>query len=290
MARRISPSQLRSKLRQLDAKNKKAINDYNRKVREYNRKVRRAVDDYNRTARAHNSRVRANRRRLQNELARLNSRNSHSHIRSSSQNLYRSFTRVETRFGTSTATDRESRFLDSSEREVANSLALVNALEGNATADWGIEHSELQDTKIDGELRSISLDLARRWRGALFALDPRNPDAARHFCTSAREILTGFLELHAPVGEVLNTFPHCDKTTDGVPTRRTRIGLLLRKQGLSWPESEDFATQNVDNVLELFRVFNAGTHGSAGKLSLAQLKVVKQRVEDSILFLANLVS
>ncbi len=289
MVHRISPSQLRSKIRQAEAKAKKAINDYNRKVRDRNRKVQRAVDNYNRAAGAHNSKVRANRRRLQDELARLSRRSYSRHSRSSTQ-LYRSFTRVETRFGGEMATDRERRFRDLSERETANSLAALNALEGNADEDQDTGGPGLRETEIGNELRNISPDLDQRWRGALFALDPRNPDAARHFCTSAREIFARFLERHAPDHEVVKAFPNCARTHDERPTRRARIKLLLTRQGLNGPDSEHFVSQNVDDVLGLFRVFNDGTHGSAGRLSLLQLKAVKRRVEDSIFFLVNLVT
>lgn len=39
-----------------------------------------------------------------------------------------------------------------------------------------------------------------RWKGALFSLSPTNPDAAQHFCTSAREVLTSMLDIAAPDG------------------------------------------------------------------------------------------
>ena len=289
MARRFSSSQLRNKIRQAEARRRKAISDYNQAVRNHNRRVKRVVDDYNREVRAHNTRVRANRRRLQNELTRLTTGGYSSSFRSSSRVLYRSFTRVETRFGTGAATDREINFLDLSERETANSLAAANALAEGTTEDGDPETRGLDETEIGDELLLISPDLDRRWRGALYSLDPRNPDAARHFCTSAREIFVRFLEHHAPDDEVVGVFPSCDRTQDGRPTRRSRIKLLLARQGLKGPEPEEFATRDIDNILELFGVFNRGTHGSAGRLSLAQLKVVKRRVEDGILFLASLV-
>ena len=288
MARRITASQLRSKIRQSQARQKRAIDDYNRAVRGHNRKVQRAIGDYNRAVRAHNSKVRAHRQRLRSELARLRGRSSSTYS-SSARVLYQSFTRIETRFGSATATDREKSFLEASEREAANSLAVANALEGNEAEDQGGESSALGDTLIDDELRRISPDLDRRWRGALFSLSPWNPDAARHFCTSAREVFTRFLDLHAPDHDVVRAFPTCDMAPNGRPTRRMRLKLLLLGQGLDGPESEEFASRDVDNVLELFRVFNDGTHGSAGTFSLAQLVTVKRRVEDSILFLASLV-
>ena len=74
MARRYSTSQIRSKLRQAQQKQKRAVDNYNRDVRRYNRQVKSAVDQYDREVRAHNARVRANRQRLKNELAKLGRR------------------------------------------------------------------------------------------------------------------------------------------------------------------------------------------------------------------------
>ena len=53
---------------------------------------------------------------------------------------------------------------------------------------------------------------------------------------------------------------------------------------------EKFVEQDVNNILELFRVFNDGTHGSAGKFDLPQLNKIKKRVEDGIMFLAQIVT
>ena len=291
MARRINVSQLKSKLRQAQAKQKKAIDNYNRAVRERNRKVRRSVDDYNRAARAHNAKVRANRQRLARELARLSSTTSSyplTRIRASSQTLHRSFTHVETLAEAGAPSSTRDRFLDLSEKETANSLAVLNALESPESEPAGEQPKDLGQTAVIDELSTISPDLDKRWRGALFALDPRNPDAARHFCTSAREVFTQFLDLCAPDAEVAAASPTCDRTPEGRPTRRARIHLLLTRQKMAGAEFEEFVEQDVENILHLFRVFNDGTHGSAGKFSLRQLTSVKQRVEDGILFLASL--
>jgi len=291
MGRRVSASQLKSMIRQAEAKQKKAIDDYNRAVRKHNREVNRAIENYNRAVRSHNAKVRANRQRLRTELARLKSGATRSTpIRSSSYVLYETFTRVELRVEASRPSEWQDRFLDLSERETANSVAVVNALNGLATADDQEEFARLTDTVITDELRVVSPDLDERWRGALFAMDPRNPDAARHFCTSAREVFTRFLELHAPDADVLSAFPTCDRAPDGRPTRRTRIRLLLTRHGMAAAEYEDFVDQDVENILDLFHVLNDGTHGSAGRYSLTQLGAVKRRVEHGVVFLANLVS
>ena len=44
MAKRISTSQLKSKLRQAERKIRKDVNDYNRAVNKYNSQLKRAVD------------------------------------------------------------------------------------------------------------------------------------------------------------------------------------------------------------------------------------------------------
>ncbi len=44
------------------------------------------------------------------------------------------------------------------------------------------------------------------------------------------------------------------------------------------------------DVLELFTVFNQGTHGPAGRFSIGQLTVMRKRVEESILFLMGLLN
>ena len=94
MVRRVTPSQLRSQLRQAQAKRKQAIDKLNRDVRTYNQKVRsevnrynQAVNQYNAKVRAHNSRVRANRNRLRQELANWHARRRDPHRRLSAHPL-----------------------------------------------------------------------------------------------------------------------------------------------------------------------------------------------------------
>lgn len=53
---------------------------------------------------------------------------------------------------------------------------------------------------------------------------------------------------------------------------------------------EDFVAKDIDNVVELFDVFNKGTHGSAGTFTLDQLSTVRIRVEDGITFLTEIAS
>ena len=114
---------------------------------------------------------------------------------------------------------------------------------GDEAAADEIESSELTD-----HLSIFSEDLDSRWRGALFSLNPRNPAAARHFCTSAREIITRIIDISAP---------------------------------------DDVVDSDIDDVVGLFRVFNDGTHGDAGTFDLVTLQALRGRVEGAIRFLST---
>jgi len=50
----------------------------------------------------------------------------------------------------------------------------------------------------------------------------------------------------------------------------------------------DFVEADIDNVLALFGEFNSGTHGSARRFSLDQLRTLKARVEDAVLFVLRI--
>lgn len=141
---------------------------------------------------AYNAKVRQNRARRKTEVERLNRALQRSGVNttrhsSSVVNLQRSFANLE-ESGVSARLSDELR--DLSEGEAANSAAALSALvEEGASAET---EDELKKTVIGDELGDLDPDLDARWKGALYALDPRNPDAARHFCTSAREMLDGF--------------------------------------------------------------------------------------------------
>ncbi|MEV4096235.1 hypothetical protein [Streptosporangium saharense] len=115
-------------------------------------------------------------------------------------------------------------------------------------------------------------------------------DAARHFCTSAREVMVELINMRAPDAAVLNAKPDCARGPDGkAVARREKIGHLLDLNGAGYEALGDFVETNVDDVMNLLSQFNKGTHGSAGRFDVPALRVIKQRVEDSIRFLSTLV-
>lgn len=177
--------------------------------------------------------------------------------------------------------------IDLPQREIANSIDVMKALTGQGAVvpPAGVA---LGSTAIENELRNIAPDLDERWRGAVFALNPNNPDASRHFYTSSREIFDQILVLTAPDGDVRSVNPNCQLTEKGDPTRREKIHYLLRRRGLEVDALDDFVEKDVQNIIELFKVFNSATHGTADRFNLPELLTIKKRVEDGILFVAGI--
>jgi hypothetical protein len=293
MVRKISSSQLRSKIRQSQQKQQQAINKYNQAVRKHNRDVKNAVNKYNQEVRTYNARVRAYRQRIKTELARLNHQPSttaitHSVVyRTSINTLHNSYTHLENYAELNSLDERYNRILDLSERETANSLEVTNRILGDQYAD-STPVEELENAKLLDKLNLISPDLNDRWNGAIFALNPKNPDAARHFCTSAREIFTQILEIKAPDDDVFALLPTCDKTDLGNPTRRSKIKYFLHRKNMAEEPLEEFIENDMENIVQLFHIFNSGTHGAAGSYDFLQLNAIKKRVEDGIMFLTEI--
>lgn len=294
MVRRISSAQLRSQLRQIQQKQRNAVNRYNHAVKAHNQNVNRAINKHNQEVRNHNARNLSNRRKLQTALrqfevhsASIQSR--HVSFRTSVATLHQKYDH----FVEHSAREYEGTPLeyvvDLVESENTNSLETMNSL-AEDEKETDEDPQVLQHTAISNELITISPELDARWQGAMFSLNPKNPDAARHFCTSAREIFTEILETRAPNEEVLSSLPTCERTAQGGPTRRARIQYILNLRNMNDRYLEDFVDSDMNNIIELFRDFNNGTHGSAGKYSLQQLLSIKTRVEGGIIFLSRLVS
>ena len=290
MARRVSRSQIQSQIRQVQTRQRQATNRYNSAIREFNR----AVGDYNRKARAHNARMRANRARLQRELQRL-SRTPPSTV-GRYRRYHQSVTALQQSFGRLEATAEagawtgDDALFEMSEGEAANSVAALNALvtETPHVAPTEREIAELQATTLGDELSQIDPDLDERWRGALFALHPSNPDAGRHFCTSAREMLDTMLTQAATDSDVFAANPNAARTENGSPTRRSRVEFCLNRTASFDDSLAAFVDADIKNVMRLFEEFNRGTHGRAGRFDLVQLRAIKRRVEDAVRFVSRI--
>ena len=291
MPRRMSSSQIRSKLRQAQSNQRQALNRFNSLVRSYNNKVRqhnserrRAIDAYNREVRSYNARVRANQSRLRMALQSLSTQAINVRYSSSRE----SFVALHSAYERLDNSDADPFILDLAERDTANSATLLNTLlgdENQVETGGGI----LTRSKLAGLLDRYSTEMQDRWSGAMFALNPLNPDAARHFCSSSRELLADILNSEAPDAEVLARFPDCQVTEQGTPTRRSKIHYCLDRSGMELEALEEFIEANIKDLSVLFKDLNTGAHGPAGRFSIPQLTAIKNRVEDAIEFVLEVV-
>ncbi|MFT3952285.1 MAG: hypothetical protein QM689_10155 [Oscillospiraceae bacterium] len=80
MAKKFNASQFKSKMQQLQNKQKQIIRNYNNAVNDYNRKLKSAVSNYNQAVKIHNANARRNRTIINNQLRQLQSTTTTTHI------------------------------------------------------------------------------------------------------------------------------------------------------------------------------------------------------------------
>lgn len=277
MAKSFNMSSFKSQMRQAQRKIERDMKS------EINKATRKFENDMNRELRKYNSKVRHNQQVITRELNKLQSSTT---VRStytiSLGTMHQHYTTIGSIYCDSVVSPRQEQILDLVEREQANSLITANVIQND---DFSSENTE--DVEIGNKLLNVSEDLNNRWRGAVFAMSPQNPDAARHFCTSAREIFTEFIELKAPDTQVFAYNPNCEKTDRGNATRREKIKYMMRNTDIH-SSVIDFAEADITNILELFHVLSDGTHGAAGRYEFKKLVQVKKRVEQGINFLCEI--
>ena len=277
MAKGFNMSSFKSQLRQAQHRAERQMRS------ELNKVTRGFENDVNRELRRYNSKVRHNRQVITRELNKFQASTA---VRStytiSLGAMHRHYTAIGNIYDDRIVSPQQEQILDLVEREQANSLITANAVQNNE-----VPSESLEDVEIGNKLLSVSEDLNNRWRGAVFAMSPQNPDAARHFCTSAREIFTEFIELKAPDTKVFEFNPNCEKTDRGNATRREKIKYMMRNTDIH-SSVIDFAEADITNILELFHVLSDGTHGAAGRYEFQKLVQVKRRVEQGINFLCEI--
>lgn len=250
---------------------------------EMNKATRKFENDINRELRKYNSRIRHNQQIIAREINKLRSYSiAQSAYSNSLRVMHQHYTVVNNIYQDTYITPEQEHILDLIEQEQANGLITANIVESE---DFSGDNTE--DVEIGNKLQIVSVDLNNRWKGAVFALSPQNPDAARHFCTSAREIFTEFIEMKAPDSKVFEYNPKCERTERGNATRREKIKYMMRNVDVA-DSVIDFTEADITNILELFHVLSDGTHGAAGRYEFQKLVQVKKRVEQGINFLCEI--
>jgi hypothetical protein len=300
MARKVSPAEYKRlidnynrEVQRHNAQVNRNIDQYNRDVKKYNDQLNRNINDYNREVRKFNSAQQARRQTLNSNIQKFNQSRTVTYsigytVKQSTETLGERYNDLETYVNNHELENNSSLLTDFPTQETTNSIQLYNSLSGIDAGTY-LEPSSLQKTVVEQHLYSISEELGKRWRGAIYSLNPQNPDAGRHFCTSVREVFIQLIELKAPDKEVLGLLPQC-ALHDGRPNRRSKLTYILHKKSLSFGQMQNFVESDIGDILEMFRTLNDGTHGTAGTFTVQQLLKLKKRAEDSIIFLSALVA
>lgn len=279
---KFNASQFKNKMRNIQ-------NQYNKEMRKVERKLNQGINNYNRAVRKYNTELRHNQSKIKSELAKLQ-RNSTVRVRSNYEisviSVNQSYNQLNQKYDFNEG-GQYIDLLQGIEEENTNNLEVANVVLNNDETDN--EEYSLEDTLISNKLLNISEDLNNRWMGAIYALNPKNPDATRHFCTSTREIFIQIIDTKAKEDDVIKIFPNCEKTDNGSITRRSKIKYLLYQKGVNDVDMEEFIHSDIENILSLLYELNGGTHGKSGKYTLNQLKSIKKRAERGLDFLCKYV-
>ena len=274
MAKSFNMSQFRSQMNKIQRETKKA-----------ERQLKQGINNYNRAVRQYKSNVRSNQNKIQRELNRMKftyTVNTNYYV--STKLIHDVYIKINDSYDNGYVDEN---IFNAIENEDANNLELSNVvLNNDEVENFDIE---IDKSNISAKLVKISSDLDDRWKGALFSLNPNNPEAARHFCTSTREILKVLIDDGIKDKDVVDSNPKCEKTNYGTPTRKEKIKYAMNKKGINNELIIEFTDNNIENIVSLINELSNGTHGHSNKYSLNQLKSFKKRFENSINFVCEYV-
>ncbi|MCP4552895.1 MAG: hypothetical protein GY834_12830 [Bacteroidetes bacterium] len=138
------------------------------------------------------------------------------------------------------------------------------------------EYLEIVDESCsiaDAKIEEMNSDWSILLHGAEQSFASRNPDKVRHTITSLRELITQILHVCAPDDDIKETYPDAKYYDKGKPTRRTRIRYILSRK-YSNTSLAEIIEKDIAAILELFKLYQAGTH-----------KVISSLNDDELLFI-----
>ena len=93
-------------------------------------------------------------------------------------NVNQNYDRLRQKYDFEDNSNRYRNFLEKIEEENANNLEVANVILNND--ETNNEGYSLEENIVSNKLLNISKDLDNRWKGAIFSLNPKNPDVTRH--------------------------------------------------------------------------------------------------------------
>lgn len=183
----------------------------------------------------------------------------------------------------------ENDLLTSCSKNLVNSGSVLDQLAVNddfevPLYEEKLVHLESDKQATDGELEQMLKELdpsfLRMLKGAERALNSQNPDKARHFGTSLRELFNHVLRELAPASKVESWTDDDNHFHKGRPTRRARILFISRKTKSS--SFKDYLHSDVKSVLEFINLFHGITHKKASGYSKEQLNGMHTKMRGTL--------
>ncbi len=145
------------------------------------------------------------------------------------------------------------------------------------------EIAEENELSLQKKLSQVDSRLIRLWEGAKQTIKSDNPDKARHFSISIRELLTHVLHKLAPNEEIRRWTSEEEYFHEGNPTRKARLMYICRK--ISAEPFERFFEKDVAATLEFMDLFQDGTHAVQPSMTDKHLQAFKARAEATIKYI-----
>ena len=304
--KKFSSSQFRSQLNRMKSQARQAEQKLKSAVRKADRENKKVISDYNAGVRRHNQAVRQSNTKRKQAIYKINSelrRLSQPSPRISIETVYQVSGDVyaETRHGITDLIESRDRFSDVSYNDQATKSLLVDipdneVIETVETYNYLVRPDTIPQQEPSGGILSesdfghvlsaVDPEYCNIWNGALFSLNPNNPDRGRQFMTSSRELIRLLLNNVAPSERVVEHNPDCEKDEKGAPTRRSKLLFLCRL----FPEIHlpTFVERDINATLDLYRLLSGGTHRARNNQDEQALLRVKDRVEHCAGFIISL--
>ena len=149
-----------------------------------------------------------------------------------------------------------------------------------------VETRDGEDSILVDLLEPIGQEFVTMYRGAVAALSDNNPDRSRHVLTSLRELWNHVLRRLAPQDKVEAwAQAQCrsqDYLHDGKPTRRAKIGYILKE--LRADPLQRFVDADTKSMVELYEVYGR-LHSLDAGLTDEQLRAITLKSEFCLIFL-----
>jgi len=157
---------------------------------------------------------------------------------------------------------------------------------GEFTEQIVVVREEIREETTDlvaVRLQSANPDWIRMLEGARQSLRSDNPDKIRHSITSLRELVREIMHHLSPEDDLRAWSTSADHFTNNGPTRKARLQYITRE--IDHGKFSDFVRKDVESMLEMINLFQAGTHAANSSLTDQQVAALLARVEGAVLFL-----